>query len=155
TIAIGGVAKAEPDGYTILANSSQHTIAPWLYPRQAFDIVNDLTRVVALGSLPTLLVTSPAQGRKTIAEFVAAARAAPGTFNYTSTGVGAATHLSAERFRASAGIDAVHIPVKGGPEALTEVMSGRADFYFCPIGTALPFIRDGKVLALVVSSAAR
>jgi len=97
-------------------------------------------------------VTSPAKGFKTIGEFVASARANPGSFNYTSTGTGNATHLNAERFRASAGIEAVHIPVKSGPEALTEVMSGRADFYFCPIGTALPFIRDGKLRSLVVSA---
>ena len=73
----------------------------------------------------------------------------------TSTGIGNATHLNAERFRASAGIAAVHIPVKSGPEALTEVMSGRADFYFCPIGTALPFIRDGKLRSLVISAPSR
>jgi hypothetical protein len=79
-------------------------------------------------------VTSPAKGFRTIADFVAAARAKPGSFNYTSTGTGTATHLTAERFRASAGIAAVHIPVKSRPEALTEVMSGRAESYFCPIG---------------------
>src|SRR3979411_1509457 len=90
------------------------------------------------------------KGAKTIQAFVAAAKAMPGSFNYTSTGVGTATHMSAERFRVSAGIEAVHVPVKSGPEALTEILSGRADFYFCPIGTALPFIREGKMSGLVV-----
>jgi len=114
--------------------------------------VHDLSAIIPLGSLPTVLVTSPDRGFKTIDEFVVAAKAKPGSFNYTSTGIGNATHLNAERFRASARIAAVHIPVKSGPEALTEVMSGRADFYFCPIGTALPFIRDGKLRSLVISA---
>jgi tripartite-type tricarboxylate transporter receptor subunit TctC len=154
-VGTAAVARAEPDGYTILATSSSHTIVPWLFSNQSFDIVNDFSGVIALGSLPTVLVTSPTKGRKTIDEFVAAARARPGLFNYTSAGVGTATHLSAERFRVSAGIEAVHIPTRSGPEALTEIMSGRADFYFCPLGTALPFIRDGKLLALVVGAAQR
>ena len=111
-----------------------------------------MSAIIPLGSLPTVLATSPAKGFRTIGELVASARANPGSFNYTLTGTGTATHLNAERFRASAGIAAVHIPVKSGPEALTEVMSGRAEFYFCPIGTALPFIRDGKLRGLVTSA---
>jgi tripartite-type tricarboxylate transporter receptor subunit TctC len=152
TLGINAVAKAEPDGYTLLANSSAYTVLPWVYPKLPYDAVRDLSAIIPLGSLPTVLVTSPAKGFRTIGEFVDAARARPGSFNYTSTGTGNATHLNAERFRASAGIAAVHIPVKSGPEALTEVMSGRADFYFCPIGTALPFIRDGKLRSLVISA---
>jgi tripartite-type tricarboxylate transporter receptor subunit TctC len=152
TLGTNAVAKAEPDGYTLLANSSAYTVLPWVYPKLPYDAVRDLSAIIPLGSLPTVLVTSPDKGFKTIGEFVVAAKAKPGSFNYTSTGIGNATHLNAERFRASAGIAAVHIPVKSGPEALTEVMSGRADFYFCPIGTALPFIRDGKLRSLVISA---
>jgi len=155
TLGTNVVAKAQSDGYTLLAISSSYTVLPWLYPKLPYDAVHDLSAVISLGSLPTVLVTSPAKGFKTIGELVAAAKAKPGSFNYTSTGIGNATHLNAERFRASAGITAVHIPVKSGPEALTEVMSGRADFYFCPIGIALPFIRDGKVRGLVVSAPSR
>jgi tripartite-type tricarboxylate transporter receptor subunit TctC len=155
TIGVAAVAKAAPDGYTILAQSSAITVAPWLHPNLPYDTVQDLAAIATLGTLPNVLVTSPLRGSKTIAAFVAAARAKPGSFNYTSTGVGTATHMSAERFRVSAGIEAVHIPVKSGPEALTEILSGRADFYLCPIGTALPFIRDGKLLGLVVSGAKR
>jgi tripartite-type tricarboxylate transporter receptor subunit TctC len=153
TIGTNVVAKAEPDGYTLLAQSSAYTVLPWVYPKLPYDPVRDFLAIIPLGNLPTVLVTSPAKGLTTIGELVAAARAKPGSFNYTSTGIGNATHLNAERFRASAGIAAVHIPVTSGPEALTEIMSGRADFYFCPIGTALPFIRDGKCGAL--SSALR
>jgi tripartite-type tricarboxylate transporter receptor subunit TctC len=152
TLGTNAVAKAEPDGHTLLAISSAYTVLPWVYPKRPYDAVRDLSAIIPLGSLPTVLVTSSANGFMTIGELVAAARAKPGSFNYTSTGTGNATHLNAERFRASAGIAAVRIPVRSGPEALTEVMSGRAEFYFCPVGTALPFIRDGKLRGLVVSA---
>jgi tripartite-type tricarboxylate transporter receptor subunit TctC len=155
TIAVTMVARALPDGYTILAASSALTVAPWLHPSLPYDTSRDLAAVAALGSIPNVLVTSPLNGSKTIAQFIAAAKAKPGSFNYASTGVGTATHMSAERFRVSAGIEAVHVPTKSGPEALTEVLSGRADFYLCPLATALPFIRDGKVLGLAVSGAKR
>jgi tripartite-type tricarboxylate transporter receptor subunit TctC len=154
-IATAAVVKSEADGYTLLATSSAHTVTPWIYSALPYDPVRDLTAIVAIGSLPTVLVTSPAKGLRTIQDFISAARAKPGSLNYTSTGVGSATHFSAERFRVSAGIDAVHVPTKGGPEALAEVISGRADFYFCPIATALPFIRDGKLLALVLNGTTR
>jgi tripartite-type tricarboxylate transporter receptor subunit TctC len=155
TIAVTMVARAPPDGYTILAASSALTVSPWLHPSLPYDTSRDLAAIAALGIIPNVLVTSPLNGSKTIAQFIAAARAKPGAFNYASTGVGTATHMSAERFRVSAGIEAVHIPTKSGPEALTEVLSGRADFYLCPLATALPFIRDGKVLGLAVSGAKR
>ena len=155
TIAVTMVARAPPDGYTILAASSALTVAPWLHPSLPYDTSRDLAAITALGSIPNVLVTSPLNGSRTIAQFIAAAKAKPGSFNYASTGVGTATHMSAERFRVSAGIDAVHVPTKSGPEALTEVLSGRADFYLCPLATALPFIRDGKVLGLAVSGAKR
>jgi tripartite-type tricarboxylate transporter receptor subunit TctC len=155
TIAAAAVAKAEPDGYTILAASSAHTITPLLYTKLPYDPMRDFSAIIPLGSLPNVLVTSPSKGLRTVQAFVAAAKAKPNSFNYTSTGVGTATHMSAERFRISAGIEAVHIPVKSGPEALTEILSGRADFYLCPIGTALPFLREGTLLGLVVSGSTR
>ena len=155
TIAVAAVAKADPDGYTILAQSSALAVAPWFHPNLSYDTVRDISGIAPIGSVPNVLVASPLKGAKTIQAFVAAAKASPGSFNYTSTGVGTATHMSAERFRVSAGIEAVHVPVKSGPEALTEILSGRADFYFCPIGTALPFIREGKLSGLVVSGERR
>ena len=155
TIAVAAVAKADPDGYTVLTNSSALTVAPWFHTRLPYDTVRDVAGVAMFGNLPSVLVAAPARGRMTIAAFVAAARAAPGVFNYTSTGVGSATHMSAERFRVSARIEAVHVPVKSGPEALTEVLSGRSDFYLCPIATALPFINDKRLVGLVVTGQAR
>jgi tripartite-type tricarboxylate transporter receptor subunit TctC len=126
-----------------------------MHPNLPCDTARDLSAIIAIGRLLTILVTSPANGQQTIDDFIAVAKAKPGCFSYTSTGVGSATHFSAERFLASAGIEAVHVPMKGGPEALTEVMAGRADFYFCPLATALPYIRDGKLLGLVLNGQQR
>jgi tripartite-type tricarboxylate transporter receptor subunit TctC len=155
TIGVGAVAKAEPDGYTILANSSAHTVAPWIIPNLPYDTARDLTAVIPLGKNANVLVVLPSKGWKTVQDVVAAAKKNPGTFNYGSAGVGTATHISAERFRLSAGFEATHIPYKGGPEALTDVLGGRIDFYYCPISTAIPLVRDGRLLALAVSTPTR
>ncbi len=155
TIGAALVAKAEADGYTLLATSSAHTLVPTVYPSAPYDTAADFAAVVSLGSGPNVLVVSPAKDFKTAQDLVAAAKARPGSFNFASAGVGSATHLSAERFRMAAGFDAVHIPFRGGAEAITEVLAGRAEFYFCPLGTALPQVREGKLLALAVSSPRR
>ena len=155
TIGSSYVAKSEPDGYTILVNSSAHTIAPALQPNLTYDPVRDFAAVVPLGVSPFVLVVPPARGFKTARDLVAAAKAAPGAFNFSSPGAGSASHLSAERFRLSAGVHATHVPFKGGVEAMTEVMAGRIDFFFVALGAALPHIRDGKLSALAVNSADR
>ena len=141
TIGAALVAKAEADGYTLLATSSAHTLVPTVYPSAPYDTAADFAAVVSLGSGPNVLVVSSAKDFKTAQDLVAAAKARPGSFNFASAGVGSATHLSAERFRMAAGFDAVHIPFRGGAEAITEVLAGRAEFYFCPLGTALPQVR--------------
>jgi len=155
TIAVGAVVKAEPDGYTILANSSAHTVAPSIIDNIPYDTAKDLSAVAALGKNANILVVSPAKGWKTAADLVAAAKAKPGTVNYGSAGVGTATHISAERFRQSAGIQATHVPYRGGPEVLADIFGGRVDFYYCPISTALPLIRDGRLVALATSTPQR
>jgi len=155
TIGSSYVAKSEPDGYTILVNSSAHTIAPALQPNLTYDPARDFAAVVPLGVSPFVLVVPPARGFKTARDLVAAAKAAPGAFNFSSPGAGSASHLSAERFRLSAGVHATHVPFKGGVEAMTEVMAGRIDFFFVALGAALPHIRDGKLSALAVNSADR
>jgi tripartite-type tricarboxylate transporter receptor subunit TctC len=149
------VAKADPDGYTLLATSTAHTITPAVYGNLPYDAATDFAAVIPFGSVTNVLVVAPTKGFKTIQDMVAAAKAKPGSFNYASVGVGSATHLSVERLRLSAGFEAVHVPFRGGPEALTEVMAGRVDFYFCPINTALPFIREGKLIALVANNVKR
>src|SRR5918994_2266058 len=131
TVGVGSVVRAEPDGYTILANSSAHTIAPWIVPNIPYDTANDLAAVIPLGKNPNVLVVSPEKGWKSILDMVAAAKSRPGAFNFGSAGVGTATHVSAERLRQSAGLQAVHVPYRGGPEAITGVLGGHVDFYYC------------------------
>jgi len=155
TTAAGLVAKADPDGYTVLVNSSAHTIAPALYPNLSYDPATDFSAVAQLGIVPSVLVVSRASGFKTVADFVAAAKAKPGALNFGSAGVGTATHLSAMRFQSSTGVQAVHVPFKGGPEAMKEIIAGRLDFFFAPVGNALPHVQDGALTALVVNSAKR
>jgi tripartite-type tricarboxylate transporter receptor subunit TctC len=155
TIGAAVVAKAEPDGHTILVNSSSHTVAPSTYASLPYDTARDLAGITPLGNLPSVLVIAPSKGIRSPGELVAAAKAKPGSMNYASGGAGSAAQLNAERFRLSAGFEAVHVPFKGAPEALTEVMTGRVDFYFCPIPPALPLLKDGRLLAIAVGSAKR
>ena len=155
TIGASFVAKADPDGYTLLVNSNAHAIAPALYQKLSYHPGRDFAAVIPLGSSPSVLVVSPAKGFKTAGDLVAAAKAKPGAMTFSSVGVGTATHLSAERFRFSAGIEALHVPYRGGAEAMSEVIAGRVDFFFGPVGLVLPLIRDGKLVALAVNSAKR
>jgi tripartite-type tricarboxylate transporter receptor subunit TctC len=155
TIGTGLVAKAEADGYTILVHSSTYTVTPSTYANLPYDTLRDLTGVAPLGLLPNVLVIAPSKGIGSVNELVAAAKAKPGSMNSASIGIGSGTHLNAERFRLGAGIEVVNVPFKGTPEALTEVMTGRVDYYFCPVNAALPFLKDGKVRALAVASTKR
>jgi tripartite-type tricarboxylate transporter receptor subunit TctC len=155
SIGTAAVAKAPPDGYTLLANGSAHTIAPALYRNLPYDPVRDFAAIVPIGSSPSVLVVSPARGMKRAADLVAAAKAQPNALNFSSVGIGTATHLSAERFVASAGVLAVHVPFKGGAEAMTEVLAGRVDFFFGPVALVLPQVREGKLVALAVNTSKR
>ncbi len=156
TIAMNLVAKADPDGYTILVNSAAHTMKQKaIYSSLPFDTARDLSPVIPLGNVPTVLVVQPEKGYKTIHDLVAAAKAKAGGMNYSSTGAGNSSHLNAERFRLSAGFEAVHVPFKGAPEAATEVMAGRADFLFTTLLVTMPFIQDKKLQALAVSGQQR
>ena len=155
TLGIGAVVRANPDGYTILANSSAHTIAPWIVPSFPFDLAKDLSSALMIGQNANILIVSPSKGWRTVQDLVASAKAKPGSINYGSAGVGTATHIAAEKFRVAAGFEAVHVAYKGGAEALADIVAGRIDFYYCPISTALPFIEDKRVLALVASTSTR
>jgi len=155
TIAAALVAKADADGYTLLVATSAHTIAPALQVNPGYDPARDFAAVVPLGATPFVLVVPPGRGFKTARELIVAGQVRPGAFNFASVGEGSASHLSAERFRLSAGLQAVHVPFKGGPEAMTEVMSGRIDFFFVALGAALPQIRDSRLTALAVNGATR
>lgn len=155
TIGTTLVAKATADGHTFLVNSSAHTITPSLYQNLSYHAARDFASVVPLGISPQVMVVSPAKGIKTVGDLVAAAKAKPGAFNFSSVGVGTSTHMAAERFRFSAKVAAVHVPFKGGAEAMSEVMGGRVEFFFGPVGLVLPHVREGRLVALVVNGAKR
>ena len=153
TIAARVVAMADPDGYTLLAHSSAHIIAPSTVADLPYDPIKDFVAVAPLGNLPTVLVIAPSKKIKTVQELVALGKNRPITFG--SIGVGSPIHLTMERFRLSAGFQAQAITFKGAPEAMLEVMTGRIDVYYAPVLAALPLIKDGKVLPLAVSSPTR
>jgi tripartite-type tricarboxylate transporter receptor subunit TctC len=155
TIGSGQVARAAPDGYTLLVQASGYAAAPAIYAKLPYDPAKDFTDVTAVAGQATVLVVAPSSGFKTLGELLAAARAKPGTINFASAGSGSGTHLNGEKFKGMAGIDVVHIPYKGTPEALTDTIAGRVTYYFSPIAAALPHIRDGKLVPLAVSTATR
>ena len=155
TIGAGVVASSAPDGYTLLIHSSAHTVNPHIYDKLSFDTMKDFAGVTPLASLPNVLIVPPAKGIKSVKELIAAAKANPGKLNYGSAGTGSATHMNAEKFRLMAGFEAVHVPFKGTPEVITEVVTGRLDYFFAPLVSALSNIRDGKALALAVGTAKR
>jgi tripartite-type tricarboxylate transporter receptor subunit TctC len=153
TIGTAAVAQAEPDGYTLLIQASAHSAAPASYPKLPYDTAGDFAGVAIFGVVPNVTVISPKKGIKTLRELVDAGKKTQLTF--ASAGIGSATHWGAERFRVAAGLEATHIPFKGGPEALTEVVTGRVDFMSIGISSGLTFIRDGRLVALGVSTAKR
>jgi tripartite-type tricarboxylate transporter receptor subunit TctC len=155
TIGANLVAHSEPDGYTVLIHSSGHALNPAIYTNLPYDTVKDLTGVTALAVLPNVLVVSPQRGWKSVGDLIAAAKAKPGSLNYASAGVGSATHMNAEKFKLQAAFQATHVPYKGTPEAMNDVMGGRTDFFFAPLLAALPLIKDGKLQALAVSTPQR
>ena len=155
TIGSALVARSEPDGYTMLAHGTAHTISPSVYSKLSYDPARDFAGVIPFGISAQAMVVSPGKGLKTVGELVAAAKARPGVFNFSSVGIGSATHLAAERFRLAAGVNAVHVPFKGGAEAMSEAMTGRVEFFFGPTALVLPSIRDGKLVALVVNGPKR
>ena len=149
------VAGAAPDGYTIMVHSSSHTVSPSTFAKLPFDTVADFTGITPISSTPNVLVMAPGKGIKTLGELLAAARAKPGTMNFASAGQGSATHLNAEKFKMAAKIEATNIPFKGSAEAVTEVISGRVDYYFSPIAPVIGQIKGGQLLALAVGSPMR
>src|SRR5580704_11644913 len=155
TLGTAVVAKADPDGYSILADSSALTIAPAIFPNLAFDATKDLASVLMIGSSANVMVVPVSRPWKTVQDFIADAKARPGSISFGSAGIGSAVHISAEKFRLAAGIEATHVPYRGGSEVLADILGGRVDFYFAPLALALPLIRDGKVHALLVSTPQR
>jgi tripartite-type tricarboxylate transporter receptor subunit TctC len=155
TVGSASAAKADPDGYTILLLTASQGSALVLHKTLPYDPLRDFVPVAMFGFQPSVLVAAPSKGWKSLTDLVAAAKAKPGALNFASAGLGSASHWAAERLRLAAGINVQHIPFRGPVEAFTEVMTGRIDFYYLPIAPALPNIRDGKVVALAVSTLKR
>jgi tripartite-type tricarboxylate transporter receptor subunit TctC len=155
TLGTAVVAKADPDGYSILAHSSALTIAPAIFPNLTFDATRDLASVLMLGSSANVMIVPVSRPWKTVQDFIADARAKPGSISFGSVGIGSAVHISAEKFRLAAGNEATHVPYRGGSEVVTDILGGRIDYYFCPLAVSLPLIREGRVRALLVSTPQR
>jgi tripartite-type tricarboxylate transporter receptor subunit TctC len=154
TIGEAVAAKAEPDGYTILAESSTHTVLPYTYAHLAYDPSRDFAPVAHLGAMPLVLACAPLKGMKSIDELVSAARSRPGALSYASGGTGTTTHLVVERLQLSARFQALHVPFRGAAYS-ADLLSGRIDFAYGPLGAILEFLRDGRLVALAVSSRKR
>jgi tripartite-type tricarboxylate transporter receptor subunit TctC len=155
TIGTATVVKSNPDGYNILAQSAALTIAPAIYPNLSFDITKDLSSALMMGVTANVMIVPASRPWKTVQDFIADARAKPGSIAFGSVGVGSSVHISAEKFRLAAGIETTHVPYRGGAEVIADILGGRIDFYFCPLITALPLIKEGRVHALVISTPKR
>jgi tripartite-type tricarboxylate transporter receptor subunit TctC len=155
TIGAAIVAKSPADGYTLLVHSAAQAVNASIYPNLPYDTTKDFVEVATLGGQPNVLVVAPATGFKSVADLIDAARKSPGTLNFGSAGTGSGTHVNGEKFKLAAGIDVTHIPYKGTPEALTDTMGGRVTYFFSPISAALPNVREGKLIALGVSTGKR
>jgi tripartite-type tricarboxylate transporter receptor subunit TctC len=149
------VARAPADGYLLLVHSSGYAINAAANPKLPYDYRKDFVEVAPLGSQPMVLVVAPGSGIRSVAELVAAAKAKPGHVAYGSAGIGSGAHFNGEKFRIAAGIELLHVPYKGGADAINDTMAGRLTFTFNTVTLALPFIRDGRLVALGVSSRTR
>ncbi len=155
TTGTAAVAKADPDGYTILVHSNGLVTTPAIQANVPYDPVKDFAAIIPLGSVPMVLVISPDKNIKTLKELVDYAKAKPGSLNYAAAGIGTPPHLAMERFRVAAGFTGQVVPFKGAPEALTEVIAGRVDVYFSPLPPAMALIESGKLLPLAIGNSAR
>jgi tripartite-type tricarboxylate transporter receptor subunit TctC len=149
------VVRSDPDGYTLLANSSAHAANPSMYKEMRYDTMKDFVNLALLGGGPNVLMVSPDSGWKSLKDFVDAAKKNPGKLNFASAGVGSGTHFNLEKLKLAAGIDVVHVPYKGTPEAIGDTIANRTCCYWAPLNAALPHVNGGKATALAVSSAQR
>ena len=155
TVGASAVARAEPDGHTVLVHSNAIVTVPAIQANVPYDPVRDFSAITPLGNVPLVLVVAPDKKITSVQQLVALAKAKPGSMNYAAAGIGTPPHLTAERFRLAAGIEAQLVPFKGAPEALTEVLTGRVDFYFCPLPAAIGFISEGRLKPLAIGGSKR
>jgi tripartite-type tricarboxylate transporter receptor subunit TctC len=149
------VAKSAPDGYTLMVVNTQHSMNPALFKDIPFDTVRDFSAVAMVADAPALVYAAPSMGVRTLAEFLALARQKPGEINYGSGGTGSATHLAGAYFASRAGINLVHVPYKTGADLIADILTGRIQVTFSPVAFMLSQVREGKLLALAVTSRQR
>jgi tripartite-type tricarboxylate transporter receptor subunit TctC len=155
TLGAGTVAKAVPDGHTLLINSAAFAASAAMYPKLPYDPLKDFAPVSQIAIAPIVVVVAPSLGARSIKDLVELAKGQPGQINFGSAGAGSSTHFAGEQFKLAAGLDVVHVPYKGPAEALLDTMTGRIQYSLSPMLPALPFIRDGRLLALGVTTAQR
>jgi tripartite-type tricarboxylate transporter receptor subunit TctC len=155
SIGSAAVARAAPDGYTLLINSSAHSVNPAIYAKLPYDTLKDFIDVVPLAVQPNVLVVSGTSPYATLMDVVNAARAKPGVLNFGHAGIGSGTHLNTERFIAASGIKVTEIPFKGTPEVITNIFGGSIDCYWAPISAAMSNIKSGRLRPLAVSTPKR
>jgi tripartite-type tricarboxylate transporter receptor subunit TctC len=149
------VVDATPDGHTLLSVSSAHVTSPAVRAKMPYDTVKDLAGITLTANATYVLAATPSLNLKTVQDLIALAKAKPGQINFSSAGSGSGTHFAGEMFKQSAGIDVVHVPFKGIPEAITETMTGRVQFFLSPLASALNLVKDGRAQAVGVSGAKR
>ena len=155
TLGVASVAKAAPDGYTLLLSSSAMSTALILHRSLPYDALRDLEPVAMFGGEPSMLMAAPGKGINSVADLVKAAKTNPGQLKFASVGIGSASHIAGERFRVAAGLNVQHVAFPGPAEALADLAAGRVDFYFVPVTPALPVMLEGKGVPLAVSTAHR
>jgi tripartite-type tricarboxylate transporter receptor subunit TctC len=149
------VAKAAPDGYTILFTLSSHTINPKLYPNLPFDVERDFVAISLAATLPQILVANPSLPANNVRELIALAKAQPGKLNYASVGTGSPAHIAGELFKLKTGVDIVHVPYKGGGPAIADTLGGQVQLAFVSIPAALQYVKTGRLKGLAVTSDTR
>jgi len=147
--------SAAPDGHTLMMVSIGHAVNASLYTRLPYDTVKDFAGVSFVADVPNVLIATPSLGLKNVTDLIKLAKSKPGQLNYGSAGVGSGTHMNGEEFKLAAGIDVVHVPYKGTPEAITNVISGNVQYFFAPITASVPMVKSGKVTGLAVTTKAR
>jgi len=155
SIGAGLVAKSPPDGYTVVVVSTGHVVNDVLYQNLGYDTVGDFAGVAPLASLPSVLIVPPSLGVKSVKELVDLAKSKPGELNFTSAGIGSASHINQEKFLHTTGIKSVHIPMKGTPDMLNEMMGGRVQMGWMPLISSVGPLKAGKLQALAVSTRER